>query len=671
LLNSSVTIKDILKDTSVVKTDNTNLIMLIYHANLAGISLDTLLTLPDTSNTASIKLNSITINPISSNYRISLGNLANEDTNIMTYINLTKKIPFPFPAYGPIKTSNIAINLGQYFTRMSIMNGTVSISINDSFPVNFTNIIFTLRNATPDSALVFSDTIPLVKAFTTLNSIKQMSHVSINSNLVANYIFSESGNPTPMKADSSWHIVSTFSISNINIDSAVAIFPAQNVISYANENAYNLQGFQFTKVLFKSGQIIVNVYNTLPSALSLYYVIPNATSSTNSTDTLKIIQTIPAASHITQTQNMAGWVMDLRGIGPIDRKLHINPGKADTVNTFYSIVTAGIAQTNTLISLSLHDSIYIKGQFVNMLPEYAEGFLGNDSLSLNSSFNYTNILKNLKFDQFSLQSVNLFLDIYNSIGANASIRINKITAINSTSNISVNLTGSLIGSLIPVNKPNKPATDSVTPAFTEIAINSVNSNPEKLIDIIPDKFNCSVQAFINPGKKTPVPDAGTDFIYYGSTISVKLGIEIPLSLIAKNLRLSDTAVFSLGSTNLTAITGGSLKVNIGNNFPLEAFVQIYLTDANNNLIDSLFVTPGQVLAATSNPVTNRTTASKQTILSVPMTGNRLANLTKTKKIIIYARFYTVSANATNQFVKIYDDYTIVVKLIGDFIYKVD
>jgi hypothetical protein len=306
-----------------------------------------------------------------------------------------------------------------------------------------------------------------------------------------------------------------------------------------------------------------------------------------------------------------------------------------------------------------------------MLPEYAEGYLGSDSLSLNSSFSYSNILKNLKYQQFNLQSVNLFLDIYNSIGASASIRINKLTAVNSSNNTSASLTGSVIGSLIPVNKPVKPLTDSVTPAFTEIAINSVNSNPEKLIDIIPDKFNCSVQAFINKGKTPPVPDAGTDFIYYGSTISVKLGIEIPLSIIAKNLVLTDTAAFNLGSTNINAISGGNLNVNIGNNFPLEAYIQLYLVNSNNIIFDSLFVSPGHILAATVNPVTNRTTGTQQTILPIPITGNKLADLIKTNKIIILAMFNTVPANSANQYVKIYDDYTLVVKITGNFIYKVN
>jgi len=675
---SEIGLKDLLSDTlfSIDSTGDKNLISLQYSQVLAGLSLDTLLSLPDTSNQASVNLNKLTIDALNIKNRTSLGDLAKADPDVNTYISFSKIIPLAIPSFGPVKTTDIVVNLQAYFQTLELLDALFVMDIKNDFPVDFTDIVFTLRNK-GDNSIVYSDTIPFIARRSSFYKEKHLGEKTIASDLIGSYEFYCPGRQdSTFKADTSWAITTNGTIKDIKIKAAKAKFPAQDVITDANVNSYALEQFRFTRAKFRSGAIKVNVYNTLPKDLFLDYIIPNAFKGN---DTLKIIERIPAAvngvaSHVYVVQDMTGWELDLRGIAPFERVCNCDINKngridQDTVNTFYNIIKGGIEQSNDLIYLSLNDSIYIKGEFLGMVPDLAEGFLGNDTFSIASTFDFDNVLNSWNLSKLSLEKVDISLEIWNSIGADAAIKINKLRALNTIKNQQVDLTGLAVTNFHALNKPVKPSgSNPVIPAYTEIAINSSNSNIEKLLDIIPDRFEYDMQAFINPGKEIPTPEASNDFIYYGKSIEAKMGINIPMSIIAENMVLVDTADFSMGEVNLDQISDGILRLIIDNDFPLSAKIQVYLLDENGIKTDSLLAESGEIKAGIREMSSGRVSLPEQSIINVSLSKSKTDALSRTKKIIISATFNT---KPSNSFVKIYNDYRIKVKLIGNLKYKLD
>ena len=99
----------------------------------------------------------------------------------------------------------------------------------------------------------------------------------------------------------------------------------------------------------------------------------------------------------------------------------------------------------------------------------------------------------------------------------------------------------------------------------------------------------------------------------------------------------------------------NLKSNVTNGFPLDVEMQIYFTDENFNLLDSLFI-PRQVIlpAAPVNISTGYVINSSSKTTDVDLTPLKISHLSTTKKMLVRATATTINNAGTN--VKIYDYY---------------
>ena len=172
---------------------------------------------------------------------------------------------------------------------------------------------------------------------------------------------------------------------------------------------------------------------------------------------------------------------------------------------------------------------------------------------------------------------------------------------------------------------------------------------------------------MNQGITPPPPGSGTDFIYYGDKVSSKLNIEVPLSFIAGNLVLRDTVATDFANTDISNVNGGSIILKSENMYPIDASVKIYFLNEQNVIYDSLSIIPIYIDAATINTNTQKVEQPKLSKNIIPVTKVQLNNLFLAKNLIIEARFNTQPANTH---VKIYSDYYIYFKIIGDFSYRV-
>lgn len=219
-------------------------------------------------------------------------------------------------------------------------------------------------------------------------------------------------------------------------------------------------------------------------------------------------------------------------------------------------------------------------------------------------------------------------------------------------------------------KPIDPVNTQVdvTPTINTLQINHQNSNINDLISLLPNQLTYAFKIKLNDQVPLPSPTSASDFLYYGDGISASFNAEVPLSISVNKLQLIDTVKVNYGKVNVKNIQNGSIVVYYKNYFPIEAEVSIYALDSNKVMYDSLHITPIKITAGIINVQTNKVDKPSPGKNNLPFTPEKL-------KRILNARYYLIKANfstlPTNQHVKIYNDYSLNIKLVGDFNYVID
>ena len=130
----------------------------------------------------------------------------------------------------------------------------------------------------------------------------------------------------------------------------------------------------------------------------------------------------------------------------------------------------------------------------------------------------------------------------------------------------------------------------VTIAFPAILGNSASTpvavtNAKQVLDFGPTEIFYQLSARINQGIAS-----GNDFMADTSKLRVKLHVEVPIYGHASGITLRDTSKIDLSKLNQSQVMKASLKVDATNELPLDAYIQLYLTDDQDVVIDSLLST---------------------------------------------------------------------------------
>ena len=679
LAKATLSIENIVNDTLRI-THPDNSVSLVYRSKLYKFTLDTLFKIPDTTISYTARLSNLDLGTIHIINRTSMGDIANEDleengpgsdlyTSIMSAHN--SGAPTNISPVNEQVFDNVDIDAGNYFETVTLLDGYLDIKIDNQLPIALTNVIYQVKNVAGNS-IVVEDTFLVIPAFSVATRTKSLAGLTVEGQMTGMVKISSPGG-NGITIDTSMAMTAEITIRDLQIESATAIFPQQEIVNRNELTSFRIQDIQISKIIARTGIINIDVYNTIPETMHFNYIMHSATK--NGTP-LTINGTIPpstggAASHITLIKNIEGYNINLKGIGPVeqiqgdlDNNGIINP---DTINTFYSTLKGSIDSSGNMVHINLQDSIYFNCTFTNLTPDYVEGFLGKDTISEQSEITY-NLLPEIEGASINFNDVKVSLEVASQIGVNASLKINELKTINSNNNQTAILT--IAPGINPFNitKPINPfnINTDVVPTTNTLQLNNTNSNINQLINILPNKIYYDVSIKTNPNTTPPLPGSGTDFVYYGDCISANLDVEIPLAVIASNINLCDTTKFNLGNENTDQIIGGNLIVFIDNDFPIEANPQVILLDENYNEIESIISAGTIVFAGDVNATTGRVALPKSTKIVISVTSARLQNLKKTKYIKSTAGFIS---RPQSQPVKIFNDYKMKFKVVGDFEYK--
>tara|TARA_B100000767_G_scaffold148243_1_gene139624 strand:- start:1754 stop:3769 length:2016 start_codon:yes stop_codon:yes gene_type:complete len=621
LVHTHLNIDNILSDSNLNVIENEEgFISLIYQEDLLNVDYDSLITIKTKSEEKSIRIDSVNFNDVVIEQIISIGSVISELPfgTILFPDGIQSQIP---SLVGVVQNDTIPIDASEYFETMTLYNGVLNLKLTNGYPTDISNVSFSLYNTTNQNLIATFST-PLIQSgaiYTESVSIAGETLDQIMFGIINNMDIDESNGPVLI--DYTDAITTEVSITEIKILEATAYFPNQLLYEEKVEQSFELGSAKLTEIGIKEGTVTINALSTLPDTATIIYAIPSLTKNGMSFETSV---KVPPNTNGVATQfifNFDGYTMDLKG--KIDRL------GGDTVNTIYAVLEAYLDSTGQLETIDQVDSFYLFNEY-NFIPEYAIGYLGQDTLDNAPEIIDTDIFNFVSSGKVDLEKVEMNILVVNYIGAEAALQLNDLSASNTTSTVSAVIDNS---ELYHIERATLNSNGKISCSNTNIELDA-----KEMLEIFPDKLISHSTIYLNPNGQAIT----SDFLYTQYPLQVSLGIEMPLSFIADNLILSKKSNLETGNFDEFEI----LYVTIENGLPLEANLILVALDHTDKVLDTL-ISNNIILSAITN-AEGIVTENRTSIVEI-----KNINLSGVSKIHSIAVFNTVDQT---DFIRIYDNY---------------
>ena len=314
--------------------------------------------------------------------------------------------------------------------------------------------------------------------------------------------------------------------------------------------------------------------------------------------------------------------------------------------------------------VSAGQEIAITNKLVDVVPSFVRGYFGNQQFRFGPESTNFNVFNRISGGTLDLDQVNVNLTFENGIGVDARLTINQLEALNTFTSTNSALNHTIIGNAMNINRAQQTfSVPEVNYTTHTTAITTTNSNIDQMIELFPNELVYDISLHINPLGNI---SGNNDFVFKKHPLKTNLNVEFPLSLIANQLTLTDTTKINLSDENKGNIIDGDLILYAENGFPFNATISLSLLDASNNQLVTIN-SSGNILAAPLNS-NLRATTKKSSKIVFQLSEQDITHLYNTDNIVINVSFTTIGQP---QFIKIYEDYELDLKVVGDFSYTVN
>lgn len=556
------------------------------------------------------------------------------------------------PAQSVANLSSIPIDASSFFQEATFQSGTMEISIDNGYPVELTRIIFELKN-TSNGVVIQTDTFTNIAPGATQTKVIDLAGKTLSGQMTATALLVETAASSgPVLVNQYDLTIIRIAVKDMKPVSAIARFPAQSVISEEQTVVYYFGKAELKKLKVKGGRVSFNIVSTIQEDMKVDYRIPYATLNGvpfHQTFTVPAAPTGGSSNFVTN-YDISGYEIDLRGKDPLIR---------DTVNSFYNVLDVSIDSSGFQRSISLNDSIFLYLGLLDLEPEYAEGYFGQEKIELGPETIDLDLMSGIT-GGLDFEDLNFTIGLQNGIGAEASAKFHWLTSRNTTKGTALSLNGPITSvHMLP------PATYApLVPSYTYINLNPGNSNIKPFIEMLPDKLDYFVEIRTNPNGNTT---GYKDFVTDESELVATLGVDVPVSLKADNITLMDTLDFDFSTLqNSGSIMEGSLNIVADNGFPFEVGIQVFLLDQYGIVIDSLVLGQNDRIQPAPTDGNNRVAAPLRSVVVARVDAAKMPKLRAAKKVAFRAVLNTPKTNAN--YWKIYSNYTLNLSLTADFVY---
>lgn len=304
-------------------------------------------------------------------------------------------------------------------------------------------------------------------------------------------------------------------------------------------------------------------------------------------------------------------------------------------------------------------SVSFEADMYEMQYQIMHGYFGENTLFFESDTIDISLFRN---DDWQIEDY-LFMDpkfkiyYWNSYGVPSQFYFTHLMANSAIDDLDYNIIDYGVG--LPIGESNPYDVNFATVVGEEkldsLKLDRNNSNIADVINKRPKWIQFRAKATTNPD--------GNDhhnFVIDDSEIAVEVVMELPMWGYIYNWNAWDTTEVDLSDLqgDYNPIERVLVRIDIQNGFPIEAFGQVYFTDENYVVLDSLFYTyEERILAAADVDSDGRVLDYSRKITEIEYVDERLEKLDGCKYVIYGGQASTTDADE-GEVVKIYSDYRI-------------
>lgn len=458
---------------------------------------------------------------------------------------------------------------------------------------------------------------------------------------------------TSIKLDSLIKVPDTTIVRSFPIPT-IAQFPPGYTLSFfpASELKFDISnGVSLKRVDVRSGVIMVTFKNDLAEALDILYTIPSAVKNGSVFTIFETVPPLPAV--LTKTYDVSGYSFNMRGLS------------GNAYNTIVQSQTISVNPNANPVFVNIGQGPQIEMSYKNLVPQYVEGYFGQQNINIPLDTARLNLVENFHASNFMLSDATLNFNILNEFGAEFSANLSNIKSIHTTANNVVPLTTNQLSN-ININRATKAGT-TVFPSVKSLSFASNNSNIVPFLSNLPDKLTYQGNITVNPLNPSNI-SGYNDFAFYDKGIHVLADIDIPMRFNADYFKLtSSTEVDFSNIEQLNNVRGGNFVILATSSYPFKARLQAYLLDANQQVIDSLFIPNKNIIESGQLNNQNMVVAPVDSRVLVPIELSKIEKLKRTKFIRINT-YFLMPPNPPD--VKIYDTNSFKINIVAELTYNV-
>ena len=632
LASISITAGKLLKQDSITVHDPDGLIrFLVRKDSIVTIGADSILsniTLPKSS--VNFKLGEINVPNINQRPVITLQDLVDaSDTNTKKVFYYYDGKDTIFPAMSsPLGDTNYVAKANNY-EYIHISKGYLKFTLTNNFPTVLTNAkvaIYDRKYNKQIGTLNYNFILPAAKGYDSI----EMAGVTMSNDLAFQIIaVNLEKSSTNVRINLADNI--TLDIQNIGMKTTWgrAIIPSQ--VIQTQLLALNLSSptddYKLRNVRFGAAAIPFTAESKFAENLNLSINFPDATVGGSAISPTAI--SLPKGSK-TGTFDLSNANIFL---GAVDTLTH---------NMLRVAVSPSISSSGNLVDFDSSDFVKLDIDPANITIDYVDGYMGQKTWTVD--------VDDVDFDALAelgkgltLTNPKMSIIVKNSFGIPILLELSLIAKDNKGASVDMQPPTMLFG--------YPTIAQAGTTVNSKFDIDKSNSKIVEALGLPPTKFAISGKAYLNKdGFK-----GYNDFVSSKSSMSLSFEANMPLSIIAQDFSIRDTAELKETLKGLDVFEYLELKIKTTNGFPLEGALDLYFADANGNILDSLVNT---TLVASGIPdATGKVVTRTENMTTFLLDKETLANIaTETKfaeKLIFVTHFYTY--NKGSQSVNIHTD----------------
>jgi hypothetical protein len=632
LANARVIASDILKQDDIIQYDPDGLIRLTFKQDsVFQLSADSILKDVALAGATSVfKIGELSITgqkETTSQTLDQMSQSANDTAKLL--LQMANGTTDTFPA---VKSDLLTItNLAQSadYESVKLSNGYLVFSMINGMPTTINKIQVGIYDNVPTQTLLGTATFTNVLPGATGKDSIYLGGKTLSNQLGYNIPSIDiAKSPAPVLIDLQDEVIIEVTYNNMKCIGGKAkipqqILPVQNITLDLSDPNLDVR---IKNLKFTTAVLPIKTTSSINTTVKVGLELPDATLNGNTIDKQEI--TVPTG--------FVNSSVDLSGA-----QIYLGADTAKEYNILRMAVYTEVAASNGLVIFDSSDYIQIDFDASAARFDYIDGYLGSKTFDINiENMDVSQLAELGKGITMANPSMHVYVD--NSFGFPILVKLD-ITAKDAQ------------GNALPMNAPDMAfpyptiAEKGQTKSET-FAIDKSNSKIVECLGMPAVLFDVKGQALMNPDGFT---GQYVDHITQSSAINIGFDADIPMTLIAKDFKFSDTLKEGATLQNLQDFDLMELKIKTINGFPLGGSLDLDFTDINYTSITKL--SDVTLLSSAVVDINGRPTKTSENISVIALNNNTLKKLNekKVEYIIIKTNFNTYDNG--NQPVSIYTD----------------